>query len=111
MDPVQVAVISTGDGGLKHDTVAHTPPGQPNVLFNVVSPAVALAVRFANQFVTTFVGLIPVAVGAAQADLFHANVAGMAITAFSVASVDFLKNLVTIFKQLEQRYPLLTGSV
>lgn len=117
MEPVHVSIIGgTGDGGMSKGTVAVTPPHQANLVINVVSPLVAILVRFANVFVTSLLGLLSAAVTPAGAKLLGAGDFGeLLITCASLslapACVDLLKNLVTIFGQLENKYPLLTGSV
>jgi hypothetical protein len=101
--------------GIISGTVARTPAGQPNVLVNVVPPFIAILVRFANSFLTTFVGLITAAgigigAGAIGAD-FATVMQASAISALVVSGVETLKNLITIFGRLENKYPLATGSI
>jgi hypothetical protein len=101
--------------GVINGTIARTPAGQPNLLVNVVPPMVAIAVRFANSFLTTFVGLITAAgigvgAGAIGAD-FETVLQASAVSSLVVAGVETLKNLITIFGRLEGKYPLATGSI
>lgn len=116
MNPVTVSIIGgTGDGTVM-GTVAVTPHDQPNLVLNVVSPLVALVVRFGNVFATTLLGLLTAAISPAGAKLLGAHDFGTllfncASLALAPACVDLLKNLVTIFGNLEHKYPLLTGSI
>ncbi len=83
--PVVVTMVGTGDGGgspLTSGTQAKTPDHQPDLVVNVVTPALAIAVRFVNLFLTTI-----------------------------VATMGLLKDLVTIFSGLERKFPLASGSV
>lgn len=101
--------------GVVSGTVARTSAGQPNLLVNVVTPAVAIAVRAANAWLTTFAGLltaagIGVGSGAIGAD-FGTVLYGSAISAAVVAGLETIKNLITIFGKLENKYPLATGSI
>jgi hypothetical protein len=117
--PVKVAVIEgTSDGGLPltHDTVAITPDHLPNVMIKVVTPIVAIVVRFGNLFGTQFVGLITAAMTPWGGKLLYTQdflhmVVLCASLAFPGAAVGLAKDLVTIFGKLENRYPLATGSI
>lgn len=112
--PLQVTVISTGGGAdLKNKTEAVTTGRQPNLITNVIGPVLAIVVRFVHLFLNTLAG---------GAGLIGANALGMetvlvpnfrvaVLIALSVAAVGLLKDLVTIFKGLENKYPLLTGQV
>jgi hypothetical protein len=114
--PVNVAIIGTGDGGtpLTTGTVAVTPDHQPNIVATIVTPFVAVFVRFLNQFLTTLVGLVGAGMMSPKllpaTDFYHLvlTCAGLSIAG---AGFGFLKDLVTIFGRLEGKYPLLTGSV
>lgn len=117
--PVMVTVIGgTGDGGapLTNGTVATTPDHQPNVITNVIQPAVAIAVRFGNVFGTTLVGLVVAGMTPSGGKLLYTSdfyhlVLTCASLALPAAALGLLKDLVTIFGRLEGKYPLLTGSV
>lgn len=115
VEPVQVAVIGTGDGAhLPTGTEAITPgPNQPNVVVNVVTPLFAIFVRFMNVFLPVFLGVLT---GAMATDVIPANdFLHLALRCASLsvagASVSALKDIITIFARLEQKYPLLTGSI
>lgn len=107
---VQVTTVGTGDGGLQRNTSAQTPSGMPNVFVTVVGPAKAIAVRFVHTFFLTFSGMIGAnAVGVSVLlvpDLQHAAYASL-----TVAAVGLIKDLVTVFGNLEGKFPLLTGNI
>jgi hypothetical protein len=116
--PVQVAIIGTGtgDGGgtpITSGTVAMTPDHMPNLAVRVITPVVAIAVRFLNVYIGTVVGLLVPAMTSnviPAPDFYHLlmKCAGLAVGGAVVLS---LKDIVTIFARLEQKFPLLTGSV
>jgi hypothetical protein len=118
--PVQTTVVGIGTASpqfLPTGTVATTPgAAQPNIIINVVGPLIALTSRFLNLFGVTFLGLITAAYSPAggkllyTGDFFH-MVVTCANLSLPVATLGLVKNLVTIFAQLEQKYPLLTGKV
>src|SRR5215467_10992570 len=61
---VTVSLVGTGStsgGGvapIADGTVLRTPEGQPNLVVNVVSPIIALVVRFARQFLLSFLASV-----------------------------------------------------
>lgn len=117
--PVKVTVIGQGDvsGGpapMITGTIATTPlTHQPNLVAIVVSPLLAILIRFGNNYLTILVGLI----GAAMvSDVIPYTDFVNLVTkcaGLSVAGAGFsaLKDMVTIFGRLETKFPLLTGSV
>ena len=116
---VSVAVIGTGpvSGGsvpLATGSVATTPsPHQPDIRLVVITPMVAIFVRFANTYFTTLVGLVGAGLmsdAIPAADFLHLV---LRCAQLSVAGAGFglLKDLVTVFGRLENKYPLMTGSV
>ncbi len=115
VEPIQVTVIGTGDGSkLPSGTVAVTPGAhQPDVVTVVVKPVMALAVRFINNYLTMLVGTITAGMGTNIIpftdfmDLFRKA----CLLSLVPAVVALLKDLVTIFGRLEQKNPLLTGSI
>ena len=115
VQPVVVSVIGgTGDGGLKQDTVATTPGSQPNLVVQVVTPIVAVAVRFINTYLVTLSGLIVaggVLTKAIPAGDFIALVKVCGGLSLGVAGVGLIKDLATVFSGLEKRFPLASGSV
>lgn len=116
VEPVVATVIGTGDSSrLPNGTIAETPGrAQPNVVVKVIPPLAAIAVRFANAYLTTLVGLITAGLVGKDAipstDFAHLvlTCAGLSLAG---PIVDMLKNLITVLGRLEGRYPLWTGSV
>ena len=116
--PVTVAIIGTGDGGtpLTSGVTAVTPGHQPNLIVTLVTPLVAILVRFVNQFLTTLVGLVGAGMTPAGGRILHADdFVHLVLTcaSLSIAGAGFalIKDCVTIFSKLEQKYPVGTGSV
>lgn len=116
--PVTVAIVGTGDGSrLASGTVATTAGShEPNIVIQAVQPVVAVGVRFANTFLIQLVGLLVAAMTPTGATVLHARdffhlVALCAGLALPGAGLGFLKDLVTIFGRLEQKFPLATGSI
>lgn len=110
--PVPVTIIGTGDG-LVPGTKAITPHDQPNIVVNVVQPIVALFFRFVNVYIGNVVGLLAVGMTSSElpaADFGHLLLKCMGL-AIAGSVVLLLKDVVTISQKLEQKYPLLTGSV
>lgn len=117
--PVAVTVIGTGPvaagpAPLQTGVVATTPAQhQPNLLVTVVSPLMAIAVRFVNNYLTILVGLI--AAGMTSDVIPSADFASLVLKCAGLsvagAGLGLLKDLVTIFGKLEGKYPLLTGNV
>jgi len=112
MPAVPVTVIGTGDG-LVAGTKATTPADQPNLVVNVVQPIVALFVRFLNVYIGNLVGLLAAGMtsNAIPAADFGHLVLKCASLAIAGAVVLSLKDIVTVTAKLEQKFPLLTGSV
>lgn len=122
-DHGQVTISIVGTGSAEGGGVAPTPSGtiatvagtQPNLLINVITPAMAVLVRAVNVFLTTFVGLLTAA-GVGGSKIFAATdlqgiFVACAIAATAAAGVATLKNLITVFGRLEGKYPLATGSI
>lgn len=112
--PVAVTIIGTGDGGTPMTgTTAVTPGNQPNLLVTVVTPIRAISIRFINAYLAILAGIV---IGGMTTNIIPAKdfmdllvkSAGLSIAG---AVVGFLKDLVTVFGKLEQKYPLLTGNV
>ncbi len=115
VEPVTVTVVASADASrLQQGTVATTPGiHAPNIIVSVVPPILAVAIRFANAFLTALLGILT---GAMASDIIPASdflhlvykCAGLAVAG---AGVGLIKDLITIFGRLEQKNPLLTGSV
>ena len=101
---MRMAVIGKGDGEVR----AVTQRGAPNIVLQVVGPLTALTVRAAHTFLVGFSGALTVsATGLLDIDGLH----GAAYLGLSVAFVDTVKNLITIFSGLAAKYPLMSGEV
>lgn len=118
VEDVKIAVVGTGDGSrLSPGTVAETPGAhQPNVVVDVVSPALAIGIRAGNLFLQTLIGLLVAAMTPAGASLLYTSdfvhlLGTCASLALPVTVLGSLKDLLTIFGRLEQKFPLLTGKV
>ena len=115
--PVEVTVIGdgTGNGGapLQSGTVLATPDHQPNVIVTVVTPIAAIVIRFLNNYLTVLLGLVTagMATNIIPARDFEHLVIKCATLSLASAGLGLIKDLVTVFGRLEQRYPLMTGSV
>ena len=115
MESVKVTVIGTGgeSEGLVGGTTARTPTLQPNIYVNVISPFVAIVVRFLNVYVGMVVGLLGTAMTsqAITAPDFGSLLIKCMGLAVGGAVVLSLKDIVTIFARLENKFPLSTGQV
>ncbi len=112
--PVPVTVISDGASPSLAGTIATTPGAQPNLLVNVVTPIVAITVRFLNAFCVALSGAL-VAGGLGQTVLPHGSLVDIVkpsiILALTIAGVGFIKDCATVFSGLEKKFPLASGSV
>jgi hypothetical protein len=111
---VTLATVDTGHG-LADCTKATTPRGQPNIIVRVIPKVIALANRFAFTFGGQLSGLLAAAMTPAGAkllytsDFWHLLVLCSSLSLpWAVASL--VKDLVTLSKNLEGKYPLLTGN-
>jgi hypothetical protein len=113
--PVAVTMIGgTGDGAIsKEKILATTPEQHANLLITVVSPLMALLIRFINSYLTILVGLVAAGMSSdvIPAKDFGDLVLRCAGLSLAGAGLGALKDLVTIFGKLESKFPLLTGNV
>jgi len=113
--PVVVTVVDTGNGTKMppNGTIAVTPDSQPNLVVVVVTPLMALLIRFVNVYIGMLVGLLGTAMtsSAITAPDFGHLVLKCASLAIGGAVVLSLKDVITVLGGLERKYPLLTGSV
>lgn len=109
---VKVAMIGTGDGGLKSGT-AVTSGDQPNIAYQVIGPIRAIAIRAIKTYLTIFVALI--GAGFTTTVLPWHTFAELATVsgklALSGALLGLVKDLLTVFTDLEKRFPLLLGNI
>lgn len=107
MAPVTALVISgTGDGShmLPREQLIETPPGQPDIVQRVITPFVAVFSRAGNAFLSAFLG----AIGLGLTGAVPVSTLKLALySGGSAALVASCQALITIFSNLEKRYPLL----
>jgi hypothetical protein len=115
VDTVNVAVVGVGDSSrLTSGAVAETKGlHEPNIVAQVIPPAMALAIRFVKTFLTTLVGLMAAgsSSGLIPAHDFWDLILKCASLSVGAAVADLLKNVVTVFGKLENKYPLIAGNV
>jgi hypothetical protein len=110
--PITMTVI--GDKNTPSSgTIIEMPGNHPNIIQNVVTPMAAILIRFINAYLTMIVALL----GAGMvtnlipaSDFIHLFLKCAALS-FAGAALGFLKDLITIFGKLEQKFPLGTGSI
>lgn len=112
--PVTLTVVDTGTG-LVNCVKAKTPPDQPNIVVRVIPKVIAIANRFAFTFGGQLLGLMTAAMTPAGAKLLHTgDFWHLLVTCSSLslpwAVLNLIQNLVTLSKNLENKYPLLTGN-
>lgn len=113
--PVTLIGVRTDNSGapIVSGQVIVTPANQPNLVVQVVTPLMALIVRFANAYVTALVGLVTV--GLTTDALPAADFAQLVVRCSSLAlagpCVALAKDLITILSGLERKFPIATGSV
>ena len=111
MDSIKVSTIgNTGDG--KQITVV-TDGNDPNYVVSIFTPVAALVIRYIHIWLTVFSALLAAGM---TTDLLPARdfltlCETCAKLSISGATVDLIKNLITIFGKLEGKYPIVTGSV
>lgn len=111
--PIKLAVIGTGDGDAVTSVKITTPVGNPNGILKVVTPILGISIRFINTFLTVLSGIL---LGAMSTNVIEASdfihlvykCAGLSLAG---AGVGLIKDLITVFGNLEKKFPLLTGSV
>lgn len=115
--PLPITMIGVRDEGtgspITNGQIVVTPDHQPNLVVRVVTPLVAIAVRFANAYLTSLVGFVTAGLttNMIQAPDFLHLVIKCAGYSLAGPCVALAKDLVTILSGLEKRFPLATGSV
>jgi hypothetical protein len=116
---VVISGAGTGDGSVPivSGTIAKTAsPLTSDVRMLVIPAIVAITVRFGNTFLAALVGLLVAAMTPLGGKLLYtSDFFTMIVTCSSLALpgafLGLIKDLVTIFGKLENKYPLLTGNV
>ena len=117
IQPLPVTMIGVREDGtgvpMTDGQVVVTPASQPNLVIRVITPIVAISVRFVNAYITTLVGLVTV--GLTTDVLPTADFGQLVLRCASLSlagpCVSLAKDLITILGGLERKYPLSTGSV
>lgn len=123
-DSIKVAIISgtgTGDGNTAqlHGKIIQTPGSAKNIVPIIVTPIIAILVRFGHAYLSAVVALmggIPLAdkIGDVPIVPFH-DFTDLFVKSLTLAaagpSLELLRDVVTIFSRLKEKYPLLTGNV
>lgn len=120
--PITLIGVREDDTGapIVDGQVIVTPANQPNLVANVVPVAVALLIRTAFVYATSFMGfltmvMVPAGDNPVLKAMHAMEFAQLAYTAAGIAiapaGYEFGKSVLTILGRLERRFPLLTGSV
>lgn len=112
--PIVVAAVgNTGTGTGSGDVVLETPDGHPNVTLKVITPFIAIVVRFVHLFLKTFAGSFTAekAMEYFSSASVHHDINYALLAALATAGFGLVTDLITIFKGLEGKYPLATGSI
>lgn len=114
LPPVTVTAVTTGDASRLSDLVIETPgTHQPNLIVQAIPPLLALAVRFAKTFGVAWLGIVTGAMSSTILPFTDFQDLAVKACGLSLAGavVGLVKDLITVFGRLEQKYPLLTGNV
>jgi hypothetical protein len=117
VDTVQVTVIGTKDASKMESGVVAVTPGlhEPNLVVKVISPVVAVGVRFGYDWCQAFLGsAIVTKILAGEAVPIVPAVSVIRVAALGatvIAVIGLLKNAMTIFSGLEKKFPLESGNV
>lgn len=122
VDPIVVTAITVGDASKLPPKVEAKTEGahMPDFIVKSFTPARALAVRFGYMYFFTLNGFLapkfmpastdPI-ISAIQATPFHQLLQTGCLIALVPAVGSLLKDVGVVFTRLQQKYPLLTGSV
>ncbi len=114
MEPVTVLAIGTGAAPEGMPTTANqlvaTPEGHKDVVIKFITPLVAITVGFIVTFLTTLIAVI--AAGGAAPDMipftdFMQLLEKGAKIATVGAGINLLKDLLTLFTSIKNKFPLL----
>ncbi len=114
MEAVTIIGTGTGDGSpLKTGVVGTTPDHLPNLAVRVVSPIMAILIRFVNTYLTFIVGTVTA--GMTSNLLPYHDFMTLLVFALKLglsgSILAALKDCITIFGRLEGKFPLGTGSI
>lgn len=113
--PMHVAIIGgPGDGGspMTTGTVGSTPDHQPNLVVTVITPLTAIAVRFVNLYLVSLSGLVTAGgFGLLPLGDFSHALRTASEAALVPAAIGLIKDLATVFGNLEKKHPLATGAI
>ncbi len=118
-EPITAIVIKgsepVGTTPMPDGMVVTTDNHYANIRTKVVTPLVALLVRFGFMFFTSLAASLTGGAMAGQNIIvwhdFQELLYKAAVLAIITAAIDLVKNLGTIFTRLEQTHPLMTGNV
>jgi len=119
-DPIQplpvtlIGVRSENSGApIVDGQVIATPDHQPNLVVQVITPLLAVVIRFTNAYLTAIVGLLvggPATGLVTAVDLYHLVLKCASLALFGPV-VALLKDVITILTGLERKFPIATGNV
>jgi hypothetical protein len=115
--PVPITMIGTGPGTDLTGMVGITPKGKPNIIVtSVVHPMFAILIRFIHLYLVTFVGLVtagltPLGEQVIQFHDFWSLLASCSLVSLPGPMLGALKDLITIFGDLESKFPRITGQI
>lgn len=117
--PVPITMIGTGSGAnIMEGKTGVTPAGLPNIVItSVITPVMAIFIRFAHLYLVTLVGLVTAGMTPLGASVmipyhdFWTLVIDCAALSVAGPALGALKDLITIFGRLEGKFPLLTGNI
>ncbi len=109
MEPVRALVYGAGTGDGRETHIIQTPEGQPNIIATYVSPLVGIIARFLVAFLTSIVGLITAGTTTSviPAHDFRDLLLKCASLSIGIAIVGLMKDLVTIFTSVSEKFPLM----
>lgn len=114
VSPIVVTVVGKGSEVGVSGAIGVTPDNQANLITRVISPLMALAVRFGHRFIDALIGAEALKTLDTMADwnLIQGGAFKAALMiALATAVWGLIRDLGTVFTKLEGRFPLSTGNV
>lgn len=114
VSPILVTVVGSGKEVGVSGAVGVTGEGQANLITQVITPVMALAVRFGHRFIDALIGAEALKTLDTMADwnLIQGGAFKAALMiALATAVWGLIRDLGTVFTKLEGRFPLSTGNV